>query len=146
MWHLFTFYGSSFYYLCILSSKYLWSSFLFLNFQDGKAASSSDTSFQDSNKDFGKTYGNGTVANSSNSQSAATPRTVSFSSGQLLSQRKLFSESQLGRSSFQKLLEPSLPQRPGIAPYRIVLGNVKDKVILSYLGTPIINMWSLVTW
>lgn len=100
-----------------------------LNRQDGKAASSSDTSFQDSNKDFGKTYGNGTVANSSNSQSAATPRTVSFSSGQLLSQRKLFSESQLGRSSFQKLLEPSLPQRPGIAPYRIVLGNVKDKLM-----------------
>ncbi|WJZ80284.1 hypothetical protein VitviT2T_000217 [Vitis vinifera] len=100
-----------------------------LNRQDVKAASSSDTSFQDSNKDFGKTYGNGTVANSSNSQSAATPRTVSFSSGQLLSQRKLFSESQLGRSSFQKLLEPSLPQRPGIAPYRIVLGNVKDKLM-----------------
>lgn len=100
-----------------------------LNRQDGKAASSSDTSFQDSNKDFGKTHGNGTVANSSNSQSAATPRTVSFSSGQLLSQRKLFSESQLGRSSFQKLLEPSLPQRPGIAPYRIVLGNVKDKLM-----------------
>lgn len=100
-----------------------------LNRQDVKAASSSDTSFQDSNKDFGKTYGNGTVANSSNSQSAATPRTVSFSSGQLLSQRKLFSEFQLGRSSFQKLLEPSLPQRPGIAPYRIVLGNVKDKLM-----------------
>ncbi|KAJ9708085.1 hypothetical protein PVL29_000242 [Vitis rotundifolia] len=100
-----------------------------LNRQDGKAASSSDTSFQDSNKDLGKTYGNGTVANSSNSQSAVTPRTVSFSSGQLLSQRKLFSESQMGRSSFQKLLEPSLPQRPGIAPYRIVLGNVKDKLM-----------------
>ncbi|XP_039143170.1 phosphoenolpyruvate carboxylase 4 isoform X2 [Dioscorea cayenensis subsp. rotundata] len=34
-----------------------------------------------------------------------------------------------GRSSFRKLLEPSLNQRPGIAPYRVVLGNVKDKLI-----------------
>ncbi|KAL2904953.1 Phosphoenolpyruvate carboxylase 4 [Bienertia sinuspersici] len=35
--------------------------------------------------------------------------------------------SQCLRASFQKLLEPSQPQHPGIAPYRVVLGNVKDK-------------------
>ncbi|WOK93352.1 hypothetical protein Cni_G02049 [Canna indica] len=51
------------------------------------------------------------------------------SSNQLLAQRKLFAESQLGRSSFRKLLEPSLLQRPGITPYRVVLGNVKDKLM-----------------
>ncbi|GFZ18446.1 phosphoenolpyruvate carboxylase 4 [Actinidia rufa] len=32
----------------------------------------------------------------------------------------------IGRTSFQKLLEPRLSQRPTIAPYRIVLGHVKD--------------------
>lgn len=50
-------------------------------------------------------------------------------SSQLLAQRKLFAESTIGRTSFHKLLEPSQPQRPGIAPYRIVLGNVKDKLM-----------------
>lgn len=39
--------------------------------------------------------------------------------------------SQAGKSSFQKLLEPSIPQRSAISPYRIVLGDVKDKVMLS---------------
>jgi phosphoenolpyruvate carboxylase len=48
------------------------------------------------------------------------------SSGQL--RKMLFTESKIGRSSFRKLLEPSLSDRPGITPYRIVLGNVKDKV------------------
>ena len=43
--------------------------------------------------------------------------------------RKLFKESDIGRSSsFQKLLEPSLSDRPGITPYSVVLGNVKEKV------------------
>ncbi|KAI5435768.1 Phosphoenolpyruvate carboxylase 4 [Lathyrus oleraceus] len=41
-----------------------------------------------------------------------------------------YQESQTGKSGFQKLLEPQLPQLPGIAPYRVVLGNVKDKVLL----------------
>lgn len=67
---------------------------------------------------------------STGSSTPSTPR----SSGQLIAQRKLFSESQTGQSSFQKLLEPSLPQRPGIAPYRIVLGNVKEKVIFFLNG------------
>ncbi|ONK66264.1 uncharacterized protein A4U43_C06F5910 [Asparagus officinalis] len=48
--------------------------------------------------------------------------------GHLITQRKLL-ESQTGRSSFRKLLEPSLHQRPGIASYRVVLGHVKDKLM-----------------
>jgi len=48
------------------------------------------------------------------------------SGGQL---RKLFKESHIGRSSsFRKLLEPSISDKPGITPYRVVLGNVKEKV------------------
>lgn len=50
-------------------------------------------------------------------------------SSQLLAQRKMFAESQIGRSSFQKLLEPKPTQKSGIAPYRIVLGNIKDKLM-----------------
>ncbi|CAN6933166.1 unnamed protein product [Brassica oleracea] len=54
----------------------------------------------------------------------------SFSStSQLLFQRKLFAESKIGRASFQKLLEPPPLKRAGMAPYRIVLGDVKDKLV-----------------
>ncbi|KGN51545.1 phosphoenolpyruvate carboxylase 4-like isoform X1 [Cucumis sativus] len=63
------------------------------------------------------------------SHSNSMPRNASFNSSQLLAQRKLFAEAQIGRSSFQKLLEPRLPQRPGIAPYRVVLGSVKEKLV-----------------
>ncbi|KAF8650352.1 hypothetical protein HU200_063970 [Digitaria exilis] len=56
------------------------------------------------------------------SQMGRTP-----SSGQL---RKLFKESNITRSSsFRKLLEPSISDRPGITPYRVVLGNVKEKLV-----------------
>ncbi|CAI8604174.1 unnamed protein product [Vicia faba] len=65
---------------------------------------------------------------SSNASSASIPSSPSFTSSQPLSQRKLLAESQTGKSGFQKLLEPQLPQLPGIAPYRVVLGNVKDKL------------------
>ncbi|XP_042502580.1 phosphoenolpyruvate carboxylase 4 [Macadamia integrifolia] len=88
-----------------------------------------------SSQNLQKAFGNGTVATVSNSsssnnlQTVVTPRSPSFNSNQLLARRKLFSESQIGRASFQKLLEPSLPQRPGIAPYRVVLGNVKEKLM-----------------
>lgn len=98
------------------------------NRQDGPGSSTLESSFQGSSQNLKKTYGNGCIANSNNSQSSVPSRT-SLSSSQLLVQRKLFAESQIGRSSFQKLLEPSLPQRPGIAPYRIVLGNVKEKLM-----------------
>ncbi|KAG2587425.1 hypothetical protein PVAP13_5NG148681 [Panicum virgatum] len=36
----------------------------------------------------------------------------------------------MGRSSsFRKLLEPSISDKPGITPYRVVLGNVKEKLV-----------------
>ncbi|XP_059445640.1 phosphoenolpyruvate carboxylase 4 isoform X2 [Corylus avellana] len=64
-----------------------------------------------------------------NRQSAVISRSTSFNSSQHIAQRKVFAESQMGRSSFQKLLEPRISQSPGIAPYRIVIGNVKDKLM-----------------
>ncbi|CAH9147516.1 unnamed protein product [Cuscuta epithymum] len=66
-----------------------------------------------------RAHGNGNAV-------AVSPRA---SSGQILAQRKFFSESQIGRSNFQKLLEPSSSQSPGIAPYRIVLGEVKERLM-----------------
>ncbi|KAE8670789.1 Phosphoenolpyruvate carboxylase 4 [Hibiscus syriacus] len=71
---------------------------------------------------------NGSSANSNGSTTVVTPR-GSFSSSHLLAQRKLFAESTIGRSSFHKLLEPSSSLRPGIAPYRIILGDVKEKLM-----------------
>ncbi|CDP00553.1 unnamed protein product [Coffea canephora] len=83
----------------------------------------------DLNKTSQKIFGNGNLPPSSSSQASGVPRTPPFSSSQLLVQKKLFAESQIGRSSFQKLLEPSSSYRPGIAPYRIVLGDVKEKLL-----------------
>ncbi|KAL9275022.1 Phosphoenolpyruvate carboxylase 4-like protein [Drosera capensis] len=65
---------------------------------------------------------------SNNSQTTAHTSSAFLSSAQLLAKRKLFAENKIGRASFQKLLEPSQPLRPGIAPYRIVLGNVMEKL------------------
>ncbi|KAA8532760.1 hypothetical protein F0562_032793 [Nyssa sinensis] len=99
-----------------------------LNLQDGQCSSRSDSSFHDYRNNLHKTFGNGNIAISSNSPSAAAARSASFSSSQLLAQRKVFSESQIGRASFQKLLEPS-QSRPEIAPYRLVLGNVQEMLM-----------------
>lgn len=82
--------------------------------QDSQSTSKVSPLAGDSIKNAEKAYGNGNI----------TPRAAS----QLLAQRKIFADSQVGRASFQKLLEPSSSQRPGIAPYRIVLGDVKEKV------------------
>ncbi|XP_061339264.1 phosphoenolpyruvate carboxylase 4-like isoform X2 [Gastrolobium bilobum] len=92
------------------------------NYKDGENSSSATSN--------GSHNGRSSLTSSANSSasSVAMSRSPSFNSSQLLAQRKLFAESQIGRSSFQKLLEPKLPQRPGIAPYRVVLGNVKDKL------------------
>lgn len=98
-----------------------------LNCQDGLGTSDVEISFQNSNQSSDK-VANGNTVTSNGSQQVGTLRS-SFSSSQLLAQRKLFAESQIGRSSFQKLLEPRLPERPGLAPYRIVLGNVKEKLM-----------------
>lgn len=89
-----------------------------------------DSSFQNSRPNLRMSLPNGNPANSSSAHSVVSPRSTSFNSSQLLAQRKIFAESQMGRSSFQKLLEPRASQSPGIAPYRVVLGNVKDKVLL----------------
>ncbi|KAL8249706.1 hypothetical protein R6Q59_006574 [Mikania micrantha] len=75
------------------------------------------TSSPNSSKNNQKSQGNG-----SSSQST-TPK------GSLLTQRKMFAESQVGRASFQKLLEPSMPQSSSISPYRIILGDVKEKLM-----------------
>ncbi|KAL6011012.1 Phosphoenolpyruvate carboxylase 4 [Asimina triloba] len=100
------------------------------------SASSSQGSDQTSNKKIGNgnaTLGSKSLKAPSNFQPSAagsTPaftRSSSLSAGQLIAQRKKFAESHIGRTSFHKLLEPSLPERPEIAPYRVVLGNVKEK-------------------
>ncbi|KAK9074469.1 hypothetical protein SSX86_007067 [Deinandra increscens subsp. villosa] len=49
--------------------------------------------------------------------------------GSLLIQRKLFADTQAGRASFQKLLQPSMPQNSSLSPYRIILGDVKEKLM-----------------
>ncbi|KAJ6318249.1 hypothetical protein OIU76_013726 [Salix suchowensis] len=98
-----------------------------LNCQHVQDSSKSESSFQDSSHGSCKSITNGGVATSDSHQSAPSPR-GSFTSNQLLAQRKLSTEPKIVRSGFQKLLEPSPPQRPGIAPYRIVLGHVKDKL------------------
>lgn len=85
-------------------------------------------SSHDTNKLSIRTNGNGNANNSGNAQSAVTPRGSSSSSSQLLLQRRQFAEAQIGKTSFQKLLEPSSSQLPGIAPYRVVLGDVKEKL------------------
>ncbi|CAN8238913.1 unnamed protein product [Cochlearia groenlandica] len=66
---------------------------------------------------------------SDGTQQGLTSRGSFSSTSQLLFQRKLFAESQVGRASFQKLLEPPPLKRAGMAPYRIVLGEVKDKLV-----------------
>ncbi|KAL6006926.1 Phosphoenolpyruvate carboxylase 4 [Asimina triloba] len=112
------------------------------NCQDVQSSSSFDSPFQDSTDIEYKTLENGSAsgnnsfstnnlhsATGGSSSAPSTPRSSSYASSQLIAQRKLFGDYQMGRSNFEKLLEPSLPQRPGIAPYRIVLGNVKDKLL-----------------
>ncbi|KAK6133801.1 hypothetical protein DH2020_032512 [Rehmannia glutinosa] len=90
--------------------------------------------YKESSRDISKfsikTHGNSNVNNSGNVQPAVTtPRASSLGSGQLPAQRRLLLESQIGRTSFQRLLEPSSSQIPGIAPYRVVLGDVKEKLL-----------------
>ncbi|KAJ8774671.1 hypothetical protein K2173_017117 [Erythroxylum novogranatense] len=94
-----------------------------------QVSSNSENSANDCSHGLHKSPSNGNVSSPNDSPSTGAPRTSSFNSSQLVAQRKLFAESKIGRNSFQKLLEPSLPQLPGIAPYRVFLGNVKDKLI-----------------
>ncbi|CAD5316679.1 unnamed protein product [Arabidopsis thaliana] len=64
------------------------------------------------------------------SRSGLTSRGSFSSTSQLLLQRKLFEESQVGKTSFQKLLEPPPLKRAGSAPYRIL---VKTRRLLELL-------------
>ncbi|KAK4260904.1 hypothetical protein QN277_003965 [Acacia crassicarpa] len=93
-----------------------------LNHEDGDISSSSTTFKSDNNN---------SCASSSLDNLSASQMPTNLRSSQLHIQRKFYADSQTGRSSFQKLLEPKLPQLPGIAPYRVVLGNVKDKLLKS---------------
>jgi len=101
---------------------------MLLNQQDGKGSARPGSSSNVSNHTLRKKLSDGNLSNLNN-QPAATPRSASFSFNQLRAQRKLFAESQIGRTSFQKLLEPGLFERPTVAPYRIVLGHVKDTLV-----------------
>ncbi|KAF9626063.1 hypothetical protein IFM89_030731 [Coptis chinensis] len=95
------------------------------NYQGTDSAQNSDEPYGNDNLTTGST----TLTSNNNLHSPLISKSISFGTGQLHAQRKTFSESQIGKSNFQKLLEPSLPQLPGIAPYRIVLGNVKEKLM-----------------
>ncbi|KAK4399896.1 Phosphoenolpyruvate carboxylase 4 [Sesamum angolense] len=105
------------------------SEFMPFNRQDSQENLMLKESSSDVHKLSIKTQGNGNANNSSgNAQPVVTPR-GSFTTGQLPLQRRLFVESQIGRNSFRKLLEPSSSQIPGMAPYRVVLGDVKEKLL-----------------
>uniref|UniRef100_A0A7N0UE36 phosphoenolpyruvate carboxylase n=1 Tax=Kalanchoe fedtschenkoi TaxID=63787 RepID=A0A7N0UE36_KALFE len=93
--------------------------------QNASNPSNPDSKLQRSLPSMKKANSNGNLVTADNSFG----RSASFNSAQLLAQRKRFAESQMGRSSFQKLLEPSISQRPGIPSYRIVLGDVKEKLL-----------------
>ncbi|KAK1378143.1 hypothetical protein POM88_024887 [Heracleum sosnowskyi] len=88
-----------------------------LNREEGKASSSQES------KELKVKTENLNTSTSGSPQT--TPRAASSS---LLAQRIFFDESQIGRTSFHKLPEPSLFQRPGIAPYRIIIRDVKEKL------------------
>nr|XP_043628772.1 phosphoenolpyruvate carboxylase 4-like [Erigeron canadensis] len=68
---------------------------------------------------------NGNQSSGTSGQQPSTPKSGTDSPNQL-AQRKMFGE--VGKASFRKLLEPSMPQKSGISPYRIVLGDVKEKL------------------
>ncbi|KAI3763916.1 hypothetical protein L2E82_13914 [Cichorium intybus] len=83
--------------------------------------------------------------NGGQTQQSNTPK------GSLHVQRKMLAESQVGKASFQKLLEPSILQKPAISPYRIILGDVKQKesgrhsetldAVTNYLGMGKYSEW-----
>ncbi|KAK6116380.1 hypothetical protein DH2020_049842 [Rehmannia glutinosa] len=106
------------------------SEFMPFNREDSHDSLIYKESSRDTSKLSIKTHGNSNANNSGNVQPAVTtPRASSLNSGQLPAQRRLLLESQIGRTSFQRLLEPSSSQIPGIAPYRVVLGDVKEKLL-----------------
>nr|XP_043626983.1 phosphoenolpyruvate carboxylase 4 [Erigeron canadensis] len=81
------------------------------------------------NKDAEATSSKSSSQNNQKSQETGGSSQPTTPKGSLLVQRKMFAESQVGRASFQRLLEPSIPQKSTISPYRIVLGDVKQKLM-----------------
>nr|GEW93240.1 phosphoenolpyruvate carboxylase 4 [Tanacetum cinerariifolium] len=71
------------------------------------------------------------TASQNNQKSQSNPNTSQPTTpkGSPIAQRKMFAESQVGRTSFQKLLEPKTPQKSSVSPYRIVLGDIKEKLM-----------------
>ncbi|KAI7754561.1 hypothetical protein M8C21_013455, partial [Ambrosia artemisiifolia] len=76
------------------------------------------TSFQSSSKVYLKTGAKIIVT----IQQPSTPKCGLFSPNQL-GQKKSFAETQVGKGSFRKLFEPSMPQEFAISPYRAVIDH-----------------------
>lgn len=66
---------------------------------------------------------------SSTGSGTGTPSASSTAGFGFSSPRKKTSEFNVGKSIFDKILNPSITQRPDFAPYRIVLGDVREKLI-----------------
>jgi len=72
------------------------------------------------------------VSTNASSTGSGTGTPASSTSGfGFSSPRKKTSEFNVGKSIFDKILNPSITQRPDFAPYRIVLGDVREKVCYS---------------
>eukprot|EP00249_Psilotum_nudum_P025001 c29345_g1_i1 orf=511-3756(-) len=70
----------------------------------------------------------GTHSNTSAAASGASVGGLSYS-GVSSTKRKPFPESNISKSSVDKLLYPSMAGRPDMAPYRIILGHVREKLV-----------------
>eukprot|EP00250_Pteridium_aquilinum_P033931 c6677_g1_i1 orf=354-3539(-) len=68
---------------------------------------------------------------SSGSQLIAPAATTAGVAGQSGSRKKAVSDFNAGKSSVDKLLYPKMTGRPDIAPYRVVLGHVREKLVNS---------------
>lgn len=110
------------------------------SFESGHNAESSVTLLKSSPSRTSEKYEDGkldvdvrTINISTNASSTGTGTGIASASSTagfgFSSPRKKTSEFNVGKSSFDKIINPSIPQRPDIAPYRIVLGHVREKLI-----------------
>lgn len=110
------------------------------SFEVGHNAESSVTLLKSSPSRTSEMYENGkldidvrTINVSTNASSTGTGIGIASASSTsgfgFSSPRKKTSEFNVGKSSFDKIINPSIPQHPDIAPYRIVLGHVREKLI-----------------
>lgn len=77
---------------------------------------------------FSDSNGDSEQQSSSGSQLIAPALTVTGIAGQPGVRKKFVPDSSVGKSSVDKLLYPKMTGRSDIAPYRIVLGHVREKV------------------